>query len=35
MRHKGQKKDFGSSGLGAELKEVQPMICFLQADGKH
>ena len=29
------EKGFGSSGLGAELKEVQPMICFLQADGNH
>jgi len=35
MRYKGQKKDFRSSGLGAELKEVQPMICFLQADGNN
>ena len=29
------EKGFGSSGLGTELKEVQPMICFLQADGNH
>jgi len=29
------EKGFGSSGLGAELKEVQPTICFLQADGNH
>jgi len=28
------EKGFGSSGLGVELKEVQPMICFLQVDGK-
>jgi len=27
------EKGFGSSGL--ELKEVQPTICFLQADGNH
>jgi len=29
------KKGFGSSRLGAELKEVQPTIFFLQADGNH
>ena len=29
------EKGFGSSGLGTELKEVQPTICFLQADGNH
>ena len=29
------EKGFGSSGLGAELKEVQPTKCFLQADGNH
>ena len=29
------EKGFGSSGLGAELKEVQPTIYFLQADGNH
>jgi len=29
------EKGFGSSGLGVELKEVQPTICFLQADGNH
>jgi dUTP pyrophosphatase len=28
-------KGFGSSGSGVELKEVQPTICFLQADGDH
>jgi len=28
-------KGFGSSELGTELKEVQPTICFLQADGNH
>jgi len=26
---------FGSSGTGVELKETQPPICFLQADGNH
>ena len=31
----GAEKGCESSRLGAELKEVQPMICFLQADGKH
>jgi len=29
------EKGFGSSGLGVELKEVQPTICLLQADGNH
>ena len=29
------EKGFGSSRLGAELKEVQPTICFLQPDGNH
>jgi len=29
------EKGFGSSGLGVELKEVQPTICFLQAAGNH
>ena len=29
------EKVFGSSGLGVELKAVQQMICFLQADGNH
>ena len=29
------EKGFGLSGLGVELKEVQPTICFLQADGNH
>ena len=29
------EKGFGSSGLGTELKEVQPRICFLQVDGNH
>jgi len=29
------EKGFGSSGLGVELKEGQPTICFLQADGNH
>ena len=29
------EKGFGSSRLGAELKEVQPTICFLQVDGSH
>ena len=28
-------KGFGSTGSGLELKEVQPKICFLQADGKY
>ena len=28
-------KGFGSTGSGLELKEVQPTICFLQADGNH
>jgi len=28
-------KGFGSCGLGAELKEVQQTICFLEADGNH
>jgi len=28
-------KGFGSSGTGLELKEIQPTICFLQADGNH
>ena len=28
-------KGFGSSGLVTELKEVQPTICFLHADGNH
>jgi len=28
-------KGFGSSGLGKEWKELQPTICFLQADGNH
>jgi len=28
-------KGFGSSGTGLELKETQPTICFLQADGNH
>jgi len=27
------EKGFGSSGTGVELKETQPTICFLQADG--
>ena len=26
---------FGSTGLGLELKETQPMICFLYSDGNH
>ena len=26
---------FGSAGLGLELKETQPMICFLYSDGNH
>jgi len=29
------EKGFGSSGTGVELKETQPTICFLQADGNH
>jgi len=29
------EKGFGSCRLGMELKEVQPTICFLQADGHH
>ena len=29
------EKGFGSSGLGMELKEVRPTICFLHADGNH
>jgi len=29
------EKGFGSSGLGVELQELQPKICFLQADGNH
>jgi len=29
------EKGLGSSGLWVELKDVQPMICFLQADGNH
>ena len=29
------EKGFRSSGLGAELKEVQPTICFLQVDGNY
>jgi len=28
-------KGFGSTGTGLELKETQPTICFLQADGNH
>jgi len=28
-------KGFGSTGTGLELKEIQPTICFLQADGNH
>ena len=28
-------KSFGSTGTGLELKETQPTICFLQADGNH
>jgi len=28
-------KGFGRSGLGTEVTEVQPTICFLQADGNH
>jgi len=28
-------KGFGGSGLGTELKEIHPTICFLQADGNH
>jgi len=28
-------KGFGSTGTGLELKETQPMICFLQANGNH
>ena len=28
-------KGFGSSGLGTELKEVPPTICFLHANGNH
>ena len=28
-------KGIGSSGQGLELKEVQPSICFLHADGNH
>ena len=26
---------FGSTGLALELKETQPMICFLNSDGNH
>ena len=29
------EKGFGCSRLGLELKEVQPMICFLQAHGNY
>jgi len=29
------EKGFGRSGLGTELKQVQPTIFFLQADGNH
>jgi len=29
------EKGFGSSGTGVELKETQPTIYFLQADGNH
>jgi len=29
------EKGFGSSGLRAELKEVQRTLCVLQADGNH
>jgi len=29
------EKGFGRIRLGTELKEVQPTICFLQADGNH
>ena len=28
-------RGFGSTGLGLELKETQPMICFLYFDGNH
>jgi len=28
-------KGYCSSGTGLELKETQPTICFLQADGNH
>jgi len=28
-------KSFGSTGTGLELKETQPTICFLQANGNH
>jgi len=28
-------KCFSSSGTGLELKETQPTICFLHADGNH
>ena len=29
------RKGFSSSGTGLELKETQPMIGFVQADGNH
>jgi len=29
------EKGFGITGTGLELKETQPTICFLQADGNH
>jgi len=29
------ERGFRSSGTGVELKETQPTICFLQADGNH
>jgi len=29
------RKGFGSSGAGLELKETQPTICLLQADGNY
>jgi len=29
------EKGFGTSGLGTESKDVQPTICFFQADGNH
>ena len=28
-------RGFGSTGSGLELKETQPMICFLYSNGNH
>jgi len=28
-------KGFGSTGIGLELKETQPTICFLHSNGNH